>query len=83
MPKRYQDIMSKHINAAALLERRDAEILDHSLQDKLQRQGLIFNTPDLASLKAKLVSAGYYNRWRDQYGPVAWAALTKYTGSFG
>ena len=84
LPRSFQEIMRKHIDAAALLDRRDVEISDDVLRDKLERQGLLFNDVDVASLKAKLISSGYYARWREAYGPAAWATpAAKYSGTLG
>ncbi len=80
LPPNFQAIMSKNLDQAALLERNDNFIQDKSLQDLLHRQGLAFNEPDRASFKARLVSSGYYTRWKAEFGDRAWAALEKYTG---
>ena len=78
-----QKILAKEINQAALEERHDSLIIAASLQDKLSRQGLVFNTVDRESFKRKLVSAGYYGRWKTEFGPQAWATLEEYTGKLG
>jgi len=83
LPAKYQQIVARHLDAAALLQRRDNEILNRSIEDKLSRQGLTFNTTSPASFKAKLVSGGYYGRWKNEYGDKAWAALERYTGKLG
>ncbi|MBV8425036.1 MAG: TRAP transporter substrate-binding protein [Candidatus Eremiobacteraeota bacterium] len=76
-------IVAKHVNAAALLQRRDSEILNRSVQEKLTRQGLTINKTDPASFKAKLIAGGYYARWKAEYGDAAWSALEQYTGKLG
>ena len=63
-----------------MLQRRDNEILNQTIQNKLQSQGLIFNAPSQASFKAKLAAGQYYARWRDEFGSKAWDALEKYAG---
>jgi TRAP-type transport system periplasmic protein len=83
LPSAYQDILRKHINAAALTQRRATAVSEAAIRDKLQRQGLIFNPIDRASFKSKLVASGYYGRWREAYGPGAWALLEKYAGPLG
>ena len=83
LPSNYQQIVAKHLNEAALLQRRDNENLGRSIQDKLARQGLTFNKPDPSSFKAKLIANGYYARWRGEFGDRAWSALEKYTGKLG
>jgi TRAP-type C4-dicarboxylate transport system substrate-binding protein len=83
LPADIQAIVRKHMNAAAIAERRDIELQTTATQDKLTRQGLTFNECDRTGIKAKLSSTGYYNRWREEFGPVAWATMEKYTGRLG
>ena len=39
---------------------------------------MIFTDVDKNSFKQKLVAAKYYERWKAEFGPQAWAALEKY-----
>ncbi|MGA3036425.1 MAG: TRAP transporter substrate-binding protein [Vulcanimicrobiaceae bacterium] len=80
LPPEYQASLRKNLNAAALLQRRDVDVLTGSVQDKLSRQGLAFNPCDRASIKATLTGSGYYKRWRAEFGDAAWNALEKYAG---
>lgn len=75
-----QAAVREHLNAAAALERRDTELVYGSTQDKLRRQGLLINAPAPESFKARLTAAGYYARWRSEFGERAWSALERYTG---
>ena len=83
LPPSYQNSVRKRMNDAALLQRRDVAILNLSLQDKLQRQGLALTPCDRDSIRARLIANGYYQRWSAEFGPVAWSALEKYTGKLG
>jgi len=76
----FQAILSARLNEAAVRARHDTDILAQAVQEKLSRQGLIFNAVDVASFKAKLVASGYYTRWKAEFGDKAWTALEKYTG---
>ncbi|HEX3466964.1 MAG TPA: TRAP transporter substrate-binding protein [Candidatus Elarobacter sp.] len=76
--KSYQSIISREMGAAALLARNDNVNLNRSVRDKLVRRGMLFNDVDKNSFKQKLVAAKYYERWKAEFGPVAWAALEKY-----
>jgi TRAP-type transport system periplasmic protein len=80
LPAAYQASMRKNLNAAALLQRRDVDVLTGSVQDKLARQGLAFNACDRGSIKATLTANGYYKRWHAEFGDAAWSALEKYAG---
>jgi hypothetical protein len=62
-------------------QRRENNLLNGSLADKLQRQGLKFNTADVSTFKAKLVD--FYPRWRGEFGPQAWGLLQQYAGTIG
>lgn len=76
----FQRILRKRLNEAAFLQRRDNELADVSLEDKLHRQGLTFNTTVPDSFRARLTTNGYYTRWRAEFGDAAWSALEKYGG---
>ena len=74
-----QGIVSKYLTAAALQQRRDVQVSAPAIQDKLQRSGLTFIKSDKAAFKAKLRASGYYERWKQEFGPAMWAALAKYS----
>lgn len=83
IPKEFQAIIAREMGAAALRARRDNQLLNASLADKLKRRGLIFNEVDVASFKAKLIEAKYYERWRKEFGEKAWTALERYANKLG
>ena len=76
--KENQGIVSREMAAATLAARNDNVILNRSVRDQLQRRGMKFNDVDKESFKKKLVEAKYYERWKSEFGPKAWAALEKY-----
>ncbi|MGP6158647.1 MAG: TRAP transporter substrate-binding protein [Vulcanimicrobiaceae bacterium] len=77
-PPDVQKIISRELNAGALRARADTDLLTKSVRDKLTRRGMTFNDVDIPTFKAKLVTSGYYQRWKTEFGPQAWAALEKY-----
>ena len=77
-PKDVQGIISREMSAATLAARNDNVALNRSVRDKLTRRGMKFNDVDKNSFKQKLVDAKYYDRWKAEFGPKAWAALEKY-----
>ena len=81
--KSYQDIISREMGTAAILARNDNVNLNRSVRDKLTRRGMLFNDVDKNSFKQKLVAAGYYQRWKTEFGPTAWTALEKYANKLG
>jgi hypothetical protein len=42
-----------------------------------------FNPVEVAGFRAKLVDAKYYDRWKTEFGPKAWAALERYANKLG
>jgi tripartite ATP-independent transporter DctP family solute receptor len=76
--KGIQDAVSREMAAATLAARNDNVMLNRSVRDQLTRRGMTFNDVDKESFKKKLVESKYYERWKAEFGPVAWAALEKY-----
>jgi tripartite ATP-independent transporter DctP family solute receptor len=83
LPKDVQGIISREMDRATLLARNDNVNLNRAVRDKLTRRGMVFNDVDKASFKKKLVDAKYYERWKAEFGPTAWAALEKYANKLG
>jgi tripartite ATP-independent transporter DctP family solute receptor len=78
MGKPLQDVIAREMAKSTLEARNDNVILNRSVRDKLARLGMKFNDVDKNSFRQKLIEAKYYERWRDKFGPKAWAALEKY-----
>jgi TRAP-type C4-dicarboxylate transport system substrate-binding protein len=83
MPADVQQIMQKHINAAARRQREDIVRANVDLQKALEGKGLQFNRVEPAPFQALLKANGFYKAARDKFGPEAWALLQKYTGDIG
>ena len=75
-----QEVVTKNMIVYAKDQRRDNDLLNNSLADKLQRQGLTFNKADTNTFKAKLAANNFYARWKETFGAEAWGLLEKYTG---
>ena len=73
-----QSVITREMSAATLAARNDNVNLNRSVRDKLVRRGMKFNDVDKESFKKKLADAKYYERWKNEFGPKAWAALEKY-----
>jgi TRAP-type transport system periplasmic protein len=80
VPSDMRAIVAKHINAAAINERKDVGTLNSSLQQDLAAKGLIFNQPNSAPFRDKLRSTGFYAEWKGKYGNQAWELLEKAVG---
>ena len=80
LPPQFRSVARKHINAGNLLMRGDFTVLEKDVRGRLTRDGLVFNEVDRASFRTKLMTSGFYQRWRDEWGPIAWGELEKYSG---
>jgi TRAP-type C4-dicarboxylate transport system substrate-binding protein len=76
-----QTITARHIDAAALAQRADIATDSDKLRAELTAKGMIFNTPDTESFRSTLREAGFYSRWREDFGDETWKQLEKYTGT--
>jgi TRAP-type C4-dicarboxylate transport system substrate-binding protein len=81
LPKTLQDILSRNLNAAALLARADIANGETLLQEKLKAQGQTLINTDRVSFRETVRSAGLYAQWRDMYGgAVPFGMLEKTVG---
>lgn len=80
VPKDLQEIIARHINAAAMKQREEVIALNQSLEPTLSAKGIIFNTVDQQLFRAELQRKGFYAEWKKKYGDAAWALLEKYSG---
>ncbi|WP_137894822.1 TRAP transporter substrate-binding protein [Ramlibacter sp. 2FC] len=83
LPANLREIVAKHLNAAAVLQRADMAALNGGLQQELTSKGMVFNATKPDSFRNKLRTAGYYQEWKAKFGEEAWATLEKYTGKLG
>ena len=84
IPKDLQSIIKTEMDHATIAARRDTALLTLSVADKLKRRGMLINADvDTASFRKKLVDAKYYERWKAEFGPKAWAALERYANKLG
>jgi len=81
LPKDLQDIVERHLNAAAKEERDDVRALNASLQGALTQKGMVFNSTDPEKFRAALRTAGFYAEWKEKYGAQAWAVLESQVGA--
>ena len=80
IPADLQQVVAKHINAAAKLQRDDIARANIDLQKQLEGKGLAFNTVDGPAFRRVLSSAGFYSQAKEKFGPEAWALLQQYAG---
>lgn len=80
VPADLQQVITKHINAAALKQRSDIALANVDLQKLLESKGLVFNAVDNSAFRRVLSSAGFYTQAKEKFGPDAWALLQQYAG---
>ncbi len=80
LPEALQEVVSRHFNAAAELQRQDLMGLNATAQALLERKGMTFNTPDSALFQETLRKANFYKNWKGRYGEEAWAILERAVG---
>ena len=80
IPPDLQEIVTRNMDAAGEQERADIARLNASLRDTLAQRGLSVSQPDPEPFRQQLRSAGFYDDWKKQYDPAAWAALERYVG---
>ncbi len=83
VPADLQQVVAKHINAAAHKQRDDIARANTDLQKQLESKGLTFNTVDNAPFQKALVVGGFYTQAKEKFGPEAWALLQQYAGQIG
>ena len=80
LPADLRAIVRDNVNAAGLKQRDDVRQLNDNLLADLKGKGMIINTTNADSFRAKLRSANFYADWHKKFGDEAWAVLEKYTG---
>jgi tripartite ATP-independent transporter DctP family solute receptor len=73
-----QQSVLRNAKQAAILQRRDTVQQDREIADKLRRFGMTFNTVDTASMRARLKP--FYEKWKGEFGTVAWDLLERSSG---
>lgn len=81
LPQDVRQVIEKHVNQKALVERDDIAKLNASLEKALTDRGMQIANVTGSAFRAKLQSAGFYKEWRQKFGDEAWTLLEKYAGS--
>ncbi|GAC1577619.1 MAG: TRAP transporter substrate-binding protein [Candidatus Elarobacter sp.] len=80
LPPDLQKILREEINAHALTNRREMEISNASLAEKMARfYGMKINTVETAPFRAKLKP--FYAKEKADFGPEAWGLLERSVGT--
>ena len=73
LPAAIRDVVERHADGFALLQRADIEAVNAAGAEALARAGMVVNTADAASLRAGL--GDFYGRWRVRFDTTAWRLL--------
>ena len=79
LPAALQQAVERNAEKYALLQRLDVEAVNAAGAEELARRGMIVDTADTASFRAKL--GPFYARRREQAGAAAWRLLEAYAGA--
>jgi tripartite ATP-independent transporter DctP family solute receptor len=83
LPGDVQQVVQRNVRKYVAAQREFTDKLNTDLQSRLASEhGMIFNTADTASFRAKL-GGGFYGRWREQFGTTAWSLLESEVGRLG
>jgi tripartite ATP-independent transporter DctP family solute receptor len=81
LPPDIQAVVTRNSRTYALMQRRDVQLLNDTLIDKLHREGMAVNSADVATFRAKL--GGFYRQYHTEFGDTAWSLLERYSGKLG
>ena len=80
LPPDLQELADRELNAKALLERADWQIMTRNETKTLEGKGMVFNSPDIRSFQDALRKSGFYADMKKESGDQAWALLEQYVG---
>jgi TRAP-type C4-dicarboxylate transport system substrate-binding protein len=80
LPPEVQDIILRSVKKHVARQRAHTDVLNRGLETRLAAQGMTIVRPDQSSFRQRLVSSGFYVRWKEALGRKAWALLE---GSIG
>jgi len=81
LPEDVQVLVSKHINEAGVNMRADLRAMQDSVIAQLDGKGLAISNVAPDAFRQKLREAGYYAKWRENFGQHAWQLLESTVGS--
>jgi tripartite ATP-independent transporter DctP family solute receptor len=81
LPAEIQAVAARNADEFALLQRADVEAINAAGTQVLAGHGMIVNTADTASIRARL--GDFYARWRARFDPAAWQLMEAASGGLG
>ena len=81
LPAELRAVAERQAEAAALAQRADIEAINAAGAEALARHGMLVNTADATSIRARL--GDFYAHWRVRFDPAAWSLLEEAAGGLG
>ncbi len=82
LPADVQAVIDRNVHKHVRRQRAYTDAFNRELETTLAERGVRFNTADTDSFRRKL-GAGFYQRWRKQFGETAWSLLEAEVGRLG
>src|SRR6266581_3604600 len=82
LPADVREVVQRNVKRYVALQRAYTDNLNRELETKLAARGLVFNTADVNTFRAKL-GGGFYQRWKAELGATAWNLLEGEVGRLG
>lgn len=80
LPDDYKQVMADAFADRIRVQREDMRKLNDAAVAEMEGKGMVFNTPDPESFRAKLRQSKFYEEWSAKFGEAGWASLEKYSG---
>ncbi len=80
LPEDVQQVVLRNVAKHVGRQRRHTQALNDELATSLQQRGMVFNTADAASFRARL-AGGFYRRWKAELGSRVWDLLEAEVGA--
>jgi tripartite ATP-independent transporter DctP family solute receptor len=82
LPADVQAVIDRNVRKHVRRQRAYTDDFNRQLETTLAHRGVTFNTADTGTFRRKL-GAGFYQRWRKQFGERAWSLLEAEVGTLG
>jgi tripartite ATP-independent transporter DctP family solute receptor len=82
LPEDVQDVVQRNVKKYVAMQRIFTDNLNRELEITLAVRGMVFNTADVDTFRKKL-GGGFYQRWKNEFGPTAWSMLEDQVGKLG
>jgi tripartite ATP-independent transporter DctP family solute receptor len=83
LPVEIQEIVVRTTKTYVAQQRAFVRVANANLQQTLRGRGMLINTVDIESFRARLRGANFYRYWRESVGGEAWALMEAKVGKVG